>query len=440
MKRYIDGLLKEWMVRHDHKPLLVRGARQVGKTFSVKEFGLRCFSNIVLFDLERQRRVHAVFAGDLDPGILLPQLEVQAGQRIVPGETLLFLDEIQACPRAIMALRYFYEQMPQLHVIAAGSLLEFAMKDLPFPVGQVEFLWMFPMTLSEFLLARGKNILEEQRPDLGATLPLPEVTHQSLLDEVRRYFVVGGMPEAVRVFCDSNSMVETARVHRTLTEAYEEDLARYAGRADRDCLARVFEQIPARVGAQVKYAPLCPEKRVETIKAALRVLEQALVIRRVTATAARGLPLGAGASDKVFKCVFVDVGLMRHMCGIAADAVLGGNDLLDTFRGALAEQFVGQEMLAEGGGSENGKLYYWARGERNSSAEVDYVMVRGGQVLPVEVKSGSAGRLQGLHLFLREHPDVQQGLVLNTANTASLCEQKLRFLPLYTRLGDMPGL
>jgi len=436
MKRRIEQELKQWMVRKNRKPLLVRGARQVGKTFSIKEFGGKHFKNIVLLDLERQRRVHAIFAGDLGANIILPQIEAQAAQRILPGETLLFLDEIQACPRALMALRYLHEQKPELHVIAAGSLLEFAMTDISFPVGQVESVWLHPMAFSEFLVARGEDILDQQRPDLNATRPLPEATHQKLLDQLRYYFIVGGMPEAVKTWMDSNSLLETARVHQTLSETYQEDFAKHAGRADKDCLTRVFEQMPTRVGEQLKYSRLYPEKRVETIKSALHVLERALVVRRVTSTAAQGLPLGAGISEKVFKCVFVDIGLMRHINGMTADSILNEKDLLNTFRGRMAEQFLGQELLAERRGSENGKLYYWARAKRGSNAEVDYVMVRDGKVFPVEVKSGPAGKLHSLRLFLDEHPASSMGFVFNTSNVQDRVDPKIRFLPLYARLVD----
>jgi len=436
MKRQIDNSLIQWMGRKNRKPLLVRGARQVGKTFSISELGKASFKRFVRFDLERQRRIHSIFADDLDPAKLLPQLEAQSAQRIVPNETLLFLDEIQACPRAIMALRYFYEQMPELHVIAAGSLLEFAMEDISFPVGQVEFLWMHPMTFGEFLAARGEGILAEQRPGIKTRTTLPEATHRKLLDQLRQYFIVGGMPEAVKVYLESNSFAEIDRVHTILAEAYQQDFAKYGGRVDKDCLARVFEQIPARIGQQVKYAPLYPEKRVETIKSALRVLERALVIRKVASTSAQGLPLGAGISETVFKYIFADIGLARHMCGLSAASVLEEADILSTFRGSLAEQFVGQELLAERGGSENGKLFYWARAKRNSNAEVDYVIAWNGTILPVEVKSGPAGKLKSMHLFLKEHPHCRSGLVLNSSNVQDAESGKLLFLPLYARLGD----
>ncbi|MFH1970714.1 MAG: ATP-binding protein [Verrucomicrobiota bacterium] len=439
MKRDIESKFEIWMRRSKHKPLLVRGARQVGKTFSIREFGSRFFKTLAFFDLERQRSLHQIFAGDLDPRVILPQLEAQIAKQIKPGESLLFLDEIQACPRALMALRYFYEEMPELHVIAAGSLLEFVMEDFSFPVGRVEFIWMYPMTFAEFLRARDKDLLAERRPDLNASGPIAPALHTKLIEELRMYFIVGGLPEAVETFVRTNSLTAVVPVHQAISQAYLQDFAKYAPRVDEDCLRHIFESVPAQAGRQIKYTRLYPEKRANQIKRVLRVLEQALVVHKVNASSAQGLPLGASASDRVFKCVFADIGLMRHMCGLPAKDILAERDLLDTFRGALAEQFIGQQMLAERGGSEHDRLYYWIRLARNSSAEVDYLLVRDGRIFPVEVKSGPPGKLQSLKLFLAEHPQSPGGLVFHSGNVHDAPDQKVKFLPLYTRLNEPGG-
>lgn len=254
------------------------------------------------------------------------------------------------------------------------------------------------------------------------------------MESLRAYFIVGGFPEAVHLYAETGSFIDVSRIHQTITQAYLQDFAKYSPRADRDCLGHVFEMIPLRAGQQIKYAGLYPEKRVETIKHALRIMERSLVIQRVAATSGHGLPLGAGISDKVFKYIFADVGLMQHMSGINAAAVLAAKNLLDTFRGGLAEQFIGQEMLAVRGGSENDRLYYWSRNRRNSSAEVDYLMVRDGLVVPVEVKSGPAGKLRSLKLFLEEHAQSSTGLVFHGGNVNDLPAERMRFLPLYAKL------
>ena len=440
MKRLIDYKLNAWENRSRRKPLIVRGARQVGKTHSIRAFGQREFANTAVFDFEMDRRLHLIFAEDLRAEKVLMQLEAAAGMRIHPGETLLFFDEIQACPRALMALRYLYEQVPELHVVAAGSLLEFALEDISFPVGRVEFEWMRPMCFAEFLMALGEEILCGHLPVLDTRSPVAAAIHEKLLDYLRMYFAVGGMPEAVSVFAETRSISAVGDVQRALCSAYVQDFAKYSPRLDRDCLDWIFAELPDHVGRQTKYQALYPEKRIETIKRSLQVLEQGSVIQKVRSISAQGLPLGAGVADKVFKYLFLDIGLVRYLCGAAASEILAERDLLKTWRGALAEQFVGQELLAQRGGSENGRLYYWARAKKSSSAEVDYVFVDdGGKVVPLEVKSGPAGRLRSMHLFLQEYEKADTGLVFSTANISVIPEQKLVFLPLYTLFSPLPG-
>lgn len=438
MRRAVLDNLVAWMKRGHRKPLVVRGLRQVGKTFSIKEFGREHFRDTAHFDFERQRPIHTMFSGDLDPRTLLRQMETHHGKRIVAGETLLFMDEIQTCPRAMASLRYFLEEMPDLHVIAAGSQLEFAMEDVAFPVGRVEFLRMNPLSFSEFLHATGNELLDRERPSPWAPTPIPESAHQRLCDLVRQYAIVGGMPEAVRCYVETNSLPEVARIHGALVEGYLQDFVKYGGRVDRDCLARVFERIPSSVGQQIKYTRLYPEKRIEQIKCVLSVLERSLIVHRVAASSASGLPLGAGASDKVFKYILADIGLMRHLCGLPASALLAERDLLHSLRGGLAEQLIGQEMLAERGGSENDKLYYWARAQRTSNAEVDYLSIREGRIVPVEVKSGPAGKLRSMRIFLEEHPHCREGWVFHSGNVTVDAARAVTFLPLYAQLREPP--
>ena len=435
MIRIIDKHLLEWKDSSNRKPLIIRGLRQVGKTYSVTRFAKQSFDdNIAIFDFERDKSCHQIFSGDLLPQRLLMELEVHIGKKIIPGKALVFFDEIQACPRALMSLRYFYEQMPELHVIAAGSLLEFAIEDISFPVGRVQFLWMYPMTFSEFLRAHGLEILDRQRSYLDTSSPVPESIHKKLLEQLRYYFVVGGLPEAVFTFVQRHSLPEVAEIHKTLVRSYKQDFSKYAGRTDRECLEHVFEQIPLHVGEQIKYTTLYPEKRIDQIKRSLRILEQALVIRKIFSTSAQGLPLSSGIHEKVFKYVFCDIGLMQSMAGANYSRLIEDKDLMGTYRGSLAEQFVGQEILAKIQGPEDVRLYYWCRYKRGSSAEVDYLMVDDGKIIPIEVKSGPAGKLRSLHLFIEEHRHSPLGIVFNTGNVQWLEEQRLHFLPIYTRV------
>jgi predicted AAA+ superfamily ATPase len=433
MKRLINKTLIDWKDQKRRKPLVIRGARQVGKTFSIEYFGRNHFENMVKIDFELDRTVHRVFEGDLHVNNLLMQLEAAYDQRIQPGKTLLFFDEIQECPRALLALRYFYEQLPDLCVVAAGSLLEFVLGDISFPVGRVQFEWLRPMGFEEFLIAAGHKRLVENLPDLSMKEPVPPMIHAKLLDQLHYYFFVGGMPEAVSAFIESGFLKEASRIHRDITQAYTQDFVKYKKNFDKDCIQRVFEQIPQSIGRRIKYTSLYPEKRIEKIKESVQILERALLIQKVHSSHAQGLPLGAEASPKVFKTIFLDIGLMQHMSGVSAFELLKKDNLLDVFRGALAEQFVGQQLLLSGG-SENERLYYWDRPKKSSSAEIDYLLVRDNKIIPVEVKSGHPSRLKSMHIFLNEHPHCKQGLVMNEGNYRAEENLNLKFIPIYTQL------
>lgn len=310
-------------------------------------------------------------------------------------------------------------------MVAAGSLLEFALGEQPFPVGRVQFLNVFPMTFAEFLWAVGDDVGAEVVADAPA--PRSEVVHDHLLDRVRQYLFVGGMPEAVAAFAATASLHEAFAVHDELTTAYREDFGKYAGRADKDCLDGVLAGVARGVGSQVKYAHLVEGFDHRAVKRAFDLLSRAQVVRLVRAASPSGLPLAASASQKRFKAIMLDVGLMQRLCGLRADVEYVRPDLLAVFRGALAEQFVGQELLAVSGSD----LFYWAREERGSTAEVDYLIDAGGHVTPVEVKSGPAGHLRSLRMLLDQFPTAAPGVVVSTAAYATLPEQRLVFVPLY---------
>ncbi len=432
MKRNIDHTLLEWKKYEFRKPLIIRGARQVGKTYSVKAFGSNHFDNYVIFDFERDRSIHLIFDGDLAPRKLLAALEIHANSRIIAGKTLLCFDEIQECERALLSLRYFYEEMPALHVVAAGSMLEFVLGNISFPVGRVSFEWMRPMTFYEFLLAGDKKLLAAKLPDLFNYNPLPETVHNMIIEELRIYFLTGGMPEAVKRFYLTGSIMETSAVHDEIYQSYLQSLVKYDKKADIESLDHLFRTVPKHVGSQIKYTRLDHDRRIEKTKASLRILEKALLLHIVHSATASGLPLGATASPKVIKPLFLDIGLMQHICGIYPNEVLQEKDLSNVYKGALAEQFVGQELLAAGG-TENLKLYYWSRAKKNSAAEIDYLIIKDGEIFPVEVKSGPAGKLKSMHIFLDEHPHSRHGYVMSPVAFQQQKVNKLVFAPVYAR-------
>ena len=425
MKRLIEEKLLAWKDSARRKPLIVRGARQVGKTYSIEKLGRDHFDELVSVDLERNRDWHRIFSGNLAAQKILSELEIVVNKRITPGKTLLFLDEIQSCPRAIMALRYLYEESPDLHVVAAGSLLEFAMSDISFPVGRAQYLEMYPVNFAEYLWAVGKERAAEVV--LAEPQEVAEPVHKLLLDELRNYFFVGGMPESVSVYANTRSIQESLAVHGELCDAFRQDFSKYAPAADTHCLNTVFSSIAQNVGQQIKYTRLAEGHAGSTIKRAFDLLCMARVIKKVAAANPSGLPLGATASARKFKAIMVDIGMWQHLCGMKVAVEYPRADLLNIYRGAMAEQFVGQEMMV----SQDSDLHYWSREARGSSAEVDYLATVGGAIFPIEVKSAAAGRLRSLHMVLEAYPNCAGGMVFSSAPYAELPELKLTFLPLY---------
>lgn len=432
MIRAIDQKLINWKNQTFRKPLIVRGARQVGKTFSITFFGETCFDSFIKLDFERDRSIHKIFDQDLSIKNIVQSLELLSETKIIPGKTLLFFDEIQECERALLSLRYFYEEMPDLHVIAAGSMLEFALGQVSFPVGRVCFEWMRPMVFYEFLNAVGKNLLAEQLPCISDLKPVSDFAHQKIIEQLKIYFLTGGMPEAVKRYCLTRSLTDSFEVHDQIFQTYLSSLIKYYRRADIDSLDHIMRTIPSFVGNQINYTKLDPERRIEKTKTSLQILEKALILQIIRSSNANNLPLGAGISTKKMKPLFLDIGLVQYNSGVSANDIIGANDLSHIYKGALTEQFVGQEIVAAGG-SESGRMYYWARDKKSSSAEIDYLYVFDGNIFPIEVKSGPRGKLKSLHLFMQEHPDIKTGYVMSPSVYKKQRVENMTFIPVYTR-------
>lgn len=395
--------LAAWKRRGRRKPLVIRGARQVGKTTLVRLFAEQHFERLVEINLERDPSLGALFASK-DPRKILPLLEVHLETGIEPGRTLLLLDEIQAAPEVLAALRYFYEELPELHVVAAGSLLELVLEEppVPVPVGRIEYLHLGPMRFGEFLRAAGRQRLADFLAAwrLGEEIAPP--LHQELLGWLARFLAVGGMPDAVRAFAEEGAYREAEAVKQSVLATFRDDFGKYGRRTDVGRLRKVFERLPPLVGRQFKYVHIDREERSRDLAAALRLLVQARVAHRVHHTAANGVPLGAEADERKFKLLFLDVGLTATATGLSILDLEAAEDPMLVHQGVLCEQFVGQHLLYSGPSWEEPRLFYWRRQKPGSAAEVDYVIAIGPQVLPVEVKAGTTGRLRSLHLFLRE--------------------------------------
>ncbi|MEZ4886130.1 MAG: ATP-binding protein [Chitinophagales bacterium] len=426
MQRNITAKLLAWKNQYNRKPLIVRGARQVGKSWSISAFGKQFFEGqLHVVNLEKRVDWHSIFERNLDAVRILSELEIALNTRIEVGKDLLFIDEIQACPKAISSLRYFYEQIPDLHIIAAGSLLEFALEDIPFPVGRVQMMNMHPMSFAEFLKAMGKERLAEIVESPPAEQA--EFIHNLLQEELKRYFFIGGMPECVGAFINTGKMADVQQVQTDLIETYRQDFSKYAPFSDKRCLNDVLFSVVGNVGQQIKYTRLSEDFSSPTNKKAFDLLTTARVVHKVRATSPSGLPLAASVSERKFKAILLDIGLLARLSGLSLAVEYQKNQLLTLFKGALAEQFVGQELLANG--QEN--LFYWSRNAKSSNAEVDYLIAKDGKVIPIEVKNSAAGRLKSLHLLLNTYPNCEKGIVFSDAHFGEILEQKLVFLPLY---------
>ena len=410
LQRREIGHLEAWAARRPHKPIVIRGARQVGKSTLVREFARAAGLTLVAVDFERNPELREAFTGR-DPARILALLKLLTGKTAAAGTHLLFLDEIQAAPEALAALRYFHEEMPELHLLAAGSLLEFTLAQtrFPMPVGRVEYMHLGPMHFEDFVIAMG----EADLADFLRAFPLrsvkenalPAALHRKCLDLLRRYWVVGGLPEAVAAFVHASSgggvdFEPVSRVLQSVVATYRDDFGKY-GRS-RDRIRMVFDRLPHLVARKFKYVEVSREHRASEIGAALDHLCMARVASKVFRTAANGVPLAAEINERFFKCLHVDVGLMCAALGLDVLDLERQGDPTLVNRGAVAEQFVGQHLLYSEAPYLTPALHYWARETRNAAAELDYVIAAGSRVVPVEVKAGATGSLRSLHQFIHE--------------------------------------
>ncbi len=430
MHRLAEQDLRQWKDDPFRLPLIVRGARQVGKTFLIESIAKQLFENSITINFEVQPQFHQCFAGELIPQTIIKQIEILSNQQCNPGKTLLFLDEIQECPRAILSLRYFKEQLPNLHVIAAGSLLEFTLADtsFSFPVGRVSFLHLKPLSFIEFLYSLDKkqliSFLSEVK--LSDTNPIPPVIHDMLLDLIRHYVVLGGMPAVVHRYAETQSLLKANEAQRALMQSYMNDFGKYATRAQQPALQQLLQAAPAQVGKQFKYSSVHPDMRAREVKTALEQLQWAQVLSLVHATPASGLPLFFNAKPNKFKILFLDVGLMNHNFNVTDLIISRDKSLLHW--GTLMEQMVGQELLAYQPRNMPGELFYWVRDKKGSMAELDYLTTINNQIIPIEVKAGKTGRLKSLAQFL-ETSQAPIGIQISEAPLA--LNGKILSIPFY---------
>ena len=387
----------------DRKPLILRGARQVGKSTLVRLFGGRSGRPLAEVNLERHADLAPVFARN-DPAYLLNVLEALPGIGPIGPDGLLFLDEIQSVPEAISALRYLREDMGDLPVLAAGSLLDFALADHRFsmPVGRVAYLHMGAMSFTEFLDAVGAEKLASRVATFEFDRGLDPAIHNRLMDSLRTYFFTGGMPEAVQAYARSRRLREVSAVHNSIIETYREDFPKYVGSRSLSRIVNVFNFAARNVGRKVKYIHFSREDKAATTRTDIELLCMARVLSKVVHSHCNGLPLQADADPRAYKLVFMDIGLMNAVCGLGWTAIERMSETRLVNEGAMAEQFIGQHLQELLAGSPNRELTYWLREGRATNAEVDYVAAFDGHIVPIEVKAGASGGLKSLHQFVAE--------------------------------------
>ena len=406
MHRQQLNALHTWLATPRRKPLVVRGARQVGKSTLVRLFCEAVGRPLVTVNLERHADLAEAFERLRAPRTLLNLIEATADAPI-SERTVLFIDEIQAAPAALPTLRYFFEELPNQPVIAAGSLMEFTLAERPYPmpVGRVSYLRMGPMTFTEFLRGHGMEGLAKwvdgfEWSSRGAAVD--PVLHGRLLEALRLYQFVGGMPEAVSVSHESSSLRAVRDVQAGIIETYRDDFQKYAARRDLVRMLRVFNFAARQAGHKVKYSNISAGDQSATLRRDIELLAMARVISKVTHSHCLGLPLQAEAQERVFKLIFLDVGLMNALCGLSW-SVLASRSATDLINaGSTAEQFIGQHLQHLLADRPNRELTYWLREGRSNNAELDYVAEFGGRIVPIEVKAGRSGTMKSLHQFAME--------------------------------------
>lgn len=402
MKRFAQGYLGQWYKNPRRKPLILRGARQVGKSTLVRNFAEEQNLDLIEINLERHPHLNVAFQS-LDIKKILNELESISGKSILKNNTLLFLDEIQSTPYALAALRYFFEDYPQLALVAAGSLLEFvlAKHDFSMPVGRIQYLHLGPMTFSEFLLANNETYLLNLIKNFKLGSEFPESAHLKLLDYQRLYLFVGGMPESVLVYSQTQSIAQVQNVHQSIIQTYQDDFTKYGkGMNQLNLLHQILSNLPKLIGTKVKYSNISRESRSAEVKTALDLLIKARLLHAAYHSHASGVPLAATQDLNTYKLYFLDCGLFNSLCGTKWEKLnaLTEQELIN--EGSLADQFVAQHLAYSDEGKTAPHLHYWLRESKSQNAEVDFLIDHNKTILPIEVKSGKSGSLKSLQHFV----------------------------------------
>ena len=402
MIRFAAKELDNWLKNHNRKPMVLRGARQVGKTWLVRDLAKRQKLKLIELNFERLPNLADLFSENT-PEEILRNIEAELATRIKPESSLLFLDEIQAAPELFSKLRWFKEDMQKLPVIAAGSLLDFALNKYQYsmPVGRITYFHLEQLSFFEFVLGTGNEALYKKLLSFSLETVMPESLHEKCMGLYHDYCLVGGMPEVVREWVNSKNLKSCITIQQDLLATYRDDFHKYGGEINAGLLNRIMLSVAEQLGNKFVYSRVDPAKKIVRIKKALTRLSQAKVCTKVLHTAGNGLPLGAESNEKFFKVLMVDIGLISVQLGLSSTKYSEAKNVIFSNKGGLAEQFVGQHLRAAQTPLTDPHLFYWQR-TGGRLGEIDYIIQHGNRVVPVEVKSGSAGSMKSLHQFMAE--------------------------------------
>ena len=424
MDRTLMAKLIAWKDKPRRKPLILNGARQVGKTWLLKEFGRTRFSNVAYINLDHNAVMREQFELGYDIPRLISAFQFETGEHIAEGETLIILDEIKECPRALTSLKYFCEEAPGYAIAAAGSLLGITIHDgTGYPVGKVETLDLHPMGFTEFLLATGNGNLAKL---IAIDDPVMIDSFSSkLIPLLRQYYYVGGMPEAVAAFLERGMLEDAREVQNDILRGYERDISKHLSRAEAEHAIAAWESIPQHLGRENKkfvFGHIAKGARARNYQSGITWLEQAGLVTRVRRVTKPGLPLRSYADDGAFKLFLLDVGLLAAMAGLDKRTVIGGSSIFEEFKGALTEQYVCQQLISERGLAP----YYWSA--ENSTGELDFLVQDGSRVAAIEVKAEENLRARSLRAFKDKHPDIT---ALRFSMSGFREQDWMRNIPLY---------
>ena len=428
LKRHIDNVLIDWKNSKDKKPLLLRGARQVGKSSAVKNLA-NSFDFFIEINFEEKPEINELFKHSVSPEYLCESLSVYYGKPIIPGKTLVFFDEIQLSIPAISSLRYFYEQMPELHVIAAGSLLEFALQELPsYGVGRVRSVFMYPFSFDEFLMALNETALLQLKETANFMHPLPEIFHLKLIDYFKKYLIIGGMPEVISKYVQGYTINEIQYVLDDLLTSLNADFSKYKKKVPPLRINKILESISLQSGGKFVYNNAIVDANQMQIKEAVELLIMAGLVIPVTHSSSNGIPLGGESNFKKRKLFIFDTGLFQRICDLNLSQIILKTDFNSINKGAIAEQFVGLELMKYAEPYRQENLYYWHRETASSNAEVDFVIQNQNEIIPLEVKSSGKGSMQSIYQFLKEKK-CKRGIRISLENFSKINE--IEIIPLY---------